>query len=98
MKFKVKKTKEAQKNFNELTEEQKCLLKSDYEKIETKGIETVFIRTIDKGIFEIKTKDLRSIFKYKEGQIILIGVIYIKNSQKMPKNILKKCKKILKGD
>lgn len=96
MKFKVEKTKEAQKDFESLSKEQQKLLNADYKNIETKGLETVITRYLDTGIFEIKTKDLRSIFKYAEGQIIIIGVIFEKDSQKTPKDILKRAKKILK--
>lgn len=96
MKFKVEKTKEAQKDFDNLSKDHRELLEADYKKIETKGIETVLTRPLDTGIFEIKTKDLRSIYKYAEDQIIIVGVIFVKDSQKTPKDLLKRAKKILK--
>ncbi|WP_353939005.1 type II toxin-antitoxin system RelE/ParE family toxin [uncultured Treponema sp.] len=41
------------------------------------------------NIFEIKSNELRSLFKYQKGQIILIGVVFVKKTQKTPKNIIK---------
>ena len=96
MKFKVKKTKEAQIDFDNLLKEQQKLLNDDYQNIETKGLETILTKPLDTGIFEIKTKNLRSIYKYAEGQIIIIGVIFQKKSQKTPKDIIKRAKKILR--
>jgi phage-related protein len=88
MKFKINKTKEAQKEFKKLPDEQKIILEKDYKIIETKGISYVNTRPLGQGIFEIKTKNLRSLFKYKNEQIIIIGVIYQKQSQKAPKHII----------
>jgi len=46
-------------------------------------------------IFEIKTDELRSLFKYQKNQIILIGVVFVKKTQKTPKEIIKLAKKRL---
>ncbi len=73
MKFKVEKLKEAQKEFDGLAKKQQEILNEDYKIIETKGIEFVKTRYLAPKLFEIKTKDLRSLFKYEEGQIIIIG-------------------------
>lgn len=96
MKFKVEKLKEAQKEFDSLSAKQQCLLTEDYNLINTKGIEYVKTRYLAPKLFEIKTKDLRSLFKYEEGQILIIGLIYEKDSQKAPNYYIKLAQKRLK--
>ena len=61
----------------ELQQEQQDLLKSEYELIETKGIE--FVRV-----------------KHLQGKIILIGVVFVKKTQKTPKDKIKLAKQRLK--
>lgn len=96
MRYKIELTKDAQKEFNELTSEQQCSLYEDYKIIQEFGIEYVLTKHIEDKIFEIKTQKLRSLFIYKENQIIIIGLIYIKQSQKMPLNIKKQALKRFK--
>lgn len=96
MKFKVEKIKEAQKEFDKLSKEQKALLDEDFNTIETKGIEFVVTRYLAPKLYEIKTKDLRSLFKYEANQIIIIGLIYEKDSQKAPHYYIKLAQKRLK--
>lgn len=96
MKFKVEKLKEVQKEFENLSKQQQKILDEDYKIIQTKGIEYVKTRYLAPKLFEIKTKDLRSLFKYEEGQIIIIGLIYEKDSQKAPNYYIKLAQKRLK--
>ena len=96
MTFKVLKLQQAQREFDSLSEKQKELVSADYRTIETKGIEFVKRRYLRNGIFEIKSDDVRSLFKYQEDRIILIGVIYEKRSRKAPQDILKLAEKRLK--
>ncbi|WP_109572759.1 type II toxin-antitoxin system RelE/ParE family toxin [Fibrobacter succinogenes] len=44
---------------------------------------------LQKKIFEIKSNELRSLFKYKAGAIIVIGVVFVKKTQKTPKDKIK---------
>jgi len=44
----------------------------------------------------IKSNELRSLFKYKEGKIIVIGVVFVKKKQKTPKETIKLAEKRLK--
>jgi len=97
MKFDVNFLDEAYKEFNNLSEEQKGLLKEDYMTIKNDSIERVITRSLGNKIFEIKTSNIRSLYKYQENQIIIIGVIYIKKTQKAPKEILKLAQKRLKN-
>ncbi|NLM00003.1 MAG: hypothetical protein GX220_00910 [Treponema sp.] len=64
--------------------------------IESEGIEFVKVKAIQNKIFEIKSNELRSLFKYKEGKIIVIGVVFVKKSQKTPKETIKLAKQRLK--
>ena len=68
MKFKVKKIPEAEKEYLELTNIQRKILDRDFEIIETVGIEFVKRRFLRNGIFEIKSNDVRALFKYKKGE------------------------------
>ena len=93
MKFTIVKLQKALDDFENLSAEQQCAVNADYTTIQAKGIEFVKRRFLQDGIFEIKTDDVRSLFKYAENQIIIIGLIYTKKTQKIPNQILKSAKK-----
>lgn len=96
MKFKIKFTPQAQNDYEKLDHELKELLDKDYQTIETMGTEYVFIKSLEHSIFEIKTKNIRSLFKYQENQIMIIGLIFKKETPKTPKQIKKIAIKRLK--
>lgn len=96
MKFKVEKLPQAEAEIKDLEESQQKQLSDEYTKIETQGIEFVRVKPIQKEIFEIKTNELRSLFKYKAGKIIVIGVVFVKKTQKTPKDKIKLAKQRLK--
>ena len=96
MKFKVEKLPQAEAEINSLEESQQKLLADEYAKIETQGIEFVRVKPIQKDIFEIKSNELRSLFKYKAGKIIVVGVVFVKKTQKTPKDKIKLAKQRLK--
>ena len=96
MKFKVEKLLAVESEISALKQSQKDLLKTEYEKIEQQGIEFVKVKPLQKKIYEIKSNDLRSLFKYKEGRIIIIGVVFVKKTQKTPKDIIKLAENRLK--
>ena len=89
MKFAVEKISSVVAEINALEKEQQDVLKRDYEIIEKQGIEYVRVRPLQKEIFEIKSNELRSLFKYKAGAIIVIGVVFVKKTQKTPKDKIK---------
>ena len=89
MKFAVERLSSVGAEINALEKEQQNLLKRDYEIIEKQGIEYVRVRPLQKEIFEIKSNELRSLFKYKAGAIIVIGVVFVKKTQKTPKDKIK---------
>ena len=96
MKFKVEKLSQAEAEIKALEESQQKLLSDEYSKIENQGIEFVRVKPIQKDIFEIKTNELRSLFKYKAGKIVVIGVVFVKKTQKTPKEKIKLAKQRLK--
>lgn len=96
MVFRVEKLDVVNDEIAALSQEQQTLLDSDYKTIETLGIEFVRVKHLQDKIFEIKTKNLRSLFKYQEGKIIVIGVVFVKKSQKTPKDKIKLAKQRFK--
>jgi len=96
MVFKVEKLDVVNDEIAALTLEQQALLDAEYRTIETTGIEFVRVKHLQDKIFEIKSKNLRSLFKYQEGKIIVIGVVFVKKTQKTPKGIIKLAKKRFK--
>ena len=97
MKFIVVKTRKAKEDFEQLSPSQQNAAEKDYSIIEKRGIEFVKRRFLEDGIFEIKSGEVRSLFKFEENRIIIIGLIYIKKTQKIPKQILKLAKKRFGG-
>ena len=96
MKFKVEKLSQAEAEIKDLEESQQKLLSDEYSKIETQGIEFVRVKPIQKDIFEIKSNELRSLFKYNAEKIIVVGVVFVKKTQKTPKDKIKLAKQRLK--
>ena len=96
MKFAVEKLPQAKAEIDSLEQSQKEMLEADYRKIQEQGIEFVRVKSIQKEIFEIKTNELRSLFKYSAGRIIVIGVVFVKKTQKTPKEKIKLAKQRLK--
>ena len=85
MKFTVEKIPQAKAEIESLEQSQKNMLEADYTKIQEQGIEFVRVKPIQKEIFEIKTNELRSLFKYKAGKIIVVGVVFVKKHRKFQK-------------
>ena len=96
MKFTVETLPAAVAEIEALEQSQKELLNKEYETIEKLGLDYVRVRPVQKEIFEIKSNELRSLFKYKAGAIIVIGVVFVKKSQKTPKEKIKLAIKRLK--
>ena len=92
MKFKVEKLPQAESEISALEQSQRDMLSDEYSKIETQGIEFVRVKPLQKDIFEIKSNELRSLFKYTAGKIIVIGVVFVKKTKKTPKDKIKLAK------
>jgi len=95
MKFTVEKLPQAKAEIESLEQSQQELLRNEYSKIETQGIEFVRVKPLQKDIFEIKSNELRSLFKYSAGKIIVVGVVFVKKTQKTPKDKIKLAKQRL---
>lgn len=96
MQYEVILTKEAKENLYSLEKHQQEKLFSDYSAIQNESINTVIVKPLGKKIFEIKTDNLRSLFVYQKDRVIIIGVIFIKKTQKTPKQYIEKALKIFK--
>ena len=96
MKFTVEKLSQAKAEIDSLEQFQKDMLEAEYKKIQEQGIEFVRVKLIQKEIFEIKTNELRSLFKYAAGRIIVVGVVFVKKTKKTPKEKIKLAKQRLK--
>lgn len=94
--FKIEKLNAVLDEISRLEPHQQELLKIDYETVENKGIEFVKVKHLQDKIYEIKTKEIRSLFTYQSGRIILIGVVFVKKAQKTPKEMIKLAKQRLK--
>lgn len=97
MKYKIEKLKQAEKEINQLSKIQQKALFDDFRLIEEQGIEFVKRRHLRDELFEIKTNDIRSLFKYTDKSIILIGLVYEKRSRKAPEKHIETALKRLKG-
>ena len=97
MTFRVEKLPSAEVEISALEQSQQTILQSEYEIIETKGIEFVRVRHLQDKIFEIKSHELRSLFIYQPERIILVGVVFVKKTDKTPKEKIKLAKQRLKG-
>lgn len=71
-------------------------MKFAVEKLPAAAAEIEALEQSQKEIFEIKSNELRSLFKYKAGAIIVIGVVFVKKAQKTPKEKIKLAVKRLK--
>ena len=91
MKFHVQKLEIVEQEILQLNKEQQEFLNGDYSKIENSGIEFVKVRPVQDKIFEIKSNEIRSLFKYEKNQIIVIGVVFVKKTQKNSKRKNKTC-------
>ncbi|MBQ9495805.1 MAG: type II toxin-antitoxin system RelE/ParE family toxin [Treponema sp.] len=96
MKFIVERIPQAKAEIEALEQTQKDMLEADYTKIQEHGIEFVRVKPLQKDIFEIKTNELCSLFNYTAGKIIVVGVVFVKKTQKTPKDKIKLAKQRLK--
>ena len=96
MKYKIRMLKQAEKEIKSLSKIQQQNLSKDFNTIEKKGIEYVKRRFLRDSLFEIKTNDVRALFKYEQDCVILIGLVYEKRSNKAPEYYIKLALKRLK--
>ena len=95
--YKIKKIKQAENEYDSLTKDQQELLDNDYNLIETEGLERVSTKKIEKDIYEIRTSNLRSLYTYQEGALIIVVTIFIKTTNKTPEWAKKAARKRIKN-
>ena len=96
MRYDIILTKEAKEDLNSLEPFQREKLLSDYSVIQIESINAVNTRPLGNKLFEIKTDNLRSLYMYRKDKIIIIiGVIFIKKTQKTPKQYMEKAIKFI---
>ena len=95
--YKIKKIKQAEHEYDSLTKEQQELLDNDYNLIETEGLERVSTKKIEKDMYEIRTSNLRSLYTYQEGALIIVVTIFIKTTNKTPEWAKKAARKRIKN-
>jgi phage-related protein len=82
MRFKVYLTEEAQKELNSLSKEFTAEAEADYKIIENIGLENVDRKQLQKGLYEIRSGQIRSLYGYRRGQRIIVAVVFLKKTQK----------------
>lgn len=97
MRYEVLLTDEALNEFQNLETQVQNKVQADYNLIYDFDINAVITRPLGNKIFEIKTDNIRSLFKYQKDKIIIVGLIFVKKTQKTPKEILKLAKKRLEN-
>jgi phage-related protein len=95
MKYKVVKTKEAMKDIKNISSDFIEDLNEDIELIETEGLDFVVSRPLGNKVFEIKSNRVRALFGFKSNELIVITVVYLKKTQKCPKELILKAKRLL---
>lgn len=98
MRFHIVILKAAQREYESLSQVQRNGVDADFKTIEERGIEFVKRRYLRDGLFEIKSGEVRSLFQYREGQIVLVGLIYTKKTQKTPEQLIKLAQRRLKEE
>ena len=96
MKFNVKLTEQAVDNLNNLDKENYKKALKAFDIIENVDINAVVTRPLTTKIYEIKTGKVRCLFVYVPNRIIVIGIIFLKKTQKTPKIYIEKAEKELK--
>jgi phage-related protein len=95
LKFEVLLTDEATKDFNSLERiERKKVLKA-FDIIEKVDISATETRPLTEKLFEIKADNVRAVYVYTQKRIIVVGLIFVKKTQKTPTKFINKAEKIL---
>ena len=89
MKYTVKHHPKAKIEISRLEKSYFKKLLKDYEKIEDYGIDYVWVEPLQEDLYEIKTGKIRSLFTYKEGQLVIVLLVFLKKTQKTPKKHIK---------
>ncbi|OGI00582.1 MAG: hypothetical protein A2Y25_07495 [Candidatus Melainabacteria bacterium GWF2_37_15] len=92
--FQVKLTKEAVEQLHDLDKSSRNKVLEEYRVIEEIGLEKITDKKqLEKGLYEIRTDNIRSLFGYRQKQIIIVGLIFVKKTQKTPKRFIEQAKR-----
>lgn len=96
MKYQVFLTPQANNDLKslELNSSKKVLKVFDI--IKNVDINAVNNKSLGNKLYEIKIDNIRCLYGYKKGQIIIVAMIFIKKTQKTPKMYIEKAQNILK--
>jgi len=86
--FEIILSNEAQEQFNNLDKTSYKKVFKDLEKFEKLGNRAINSRDLAKGLFEIRTDNIRSYYSYAGNKIIIVGLIILKKSQKAPQRFI----------
>ncbi len=95
MEFEVELTDQAEEQLLNLDKASQKKVIKDIEKFKALGKNAVDSRDLDKNLYEIRSNNIRSIYTYKNNRMIIIGLIFMKKSQKTPKRYIIQAKKNL---
>jgi len=95
MRYKVIKTKEALKDSEKIDKIFLEDLDDDIELIETEGLDFVVSKPLGHKVFEIKSNRIRALYGFKGERLVVITVIYLKQTQKCPQELILRAKKLL---
>lgn len=87
-KFEAQYTKEAIEQFKELDENNQDKILEAVRIFEHIGTKYKNINSLGNGLFELKPKGVRAYFMYAQNKIIIIGLIVLKKTQKVPKRFI----------
>lgn len=95
MKFQIELLPEAKTELFKIEKADRNKAIKDYRTIEEYGSEFTNIKALQDNLYEIKSDNIRSLFTYKKGQVIIIALVFIKKSQKTPKKYINQATKRL---
>lgn len=86
--FEIILSEEAKEQFYKLDKISYKKVFKDFEKFEKLGSEAVDSKNLTKGLWEIRTDNIRTYYSYAGNKIIIVGLIVLKKSQKAPKRFI----------
>ena len=79
---------EAEEELKSLDKKLSAKAYADYKTVLTEGIDKVWREPLGNKLFEIKSNRIRSLYMFHEGNIIIIGLVFLKKSQKTPRKYI----------
>ena len=90
MKYEVELTKQAEKEIDKLDYGYQRIVANSVKKIETTGLKDVKTRPLNSkaGLYEVKADKIRMLFFFHGNKMIVVSLVYLKQSQKAPKRFI----------